>query len=127
MAKVAQHMNEYTCAGAGRILNEAASVCCTTPQCDLPQNKKCKLVNMRCGMLTADPTFVALASAAHFGGLIADGSGHAAHEANQDCSHVPKLAVHTSVLQCAETVLFNMWLASARVYSWLNELQLNET
>ncbi len=69
------------------------------PLCDLPQNEKCEHVDASRGMLTADPTCVALASAsAHFDGPTADGSSHTAHETNQGCSRAPKLAIHTSAL-----------------------------
>ncbi len=86
---------EYTCTEASHTPNEAASTCrVTPPRCNLLQNEKCQRVDASYGMLTADPTCVALASAsAHFDGPTADSSGRAVYEANRGCSHTPKLVV----------------------------------
>ncbi len=76
-------------------------------------------------MLTDDPTCAVLDSAdVHFDGPTVDGSGCAAHKANQGCSCTPILAVHTSALRYAEAASFDVRLALAQVYSGLYIVRL---
>ncbi len=87
---------------------------------DLLQNEKYERVDARCGILTANSTCAVLASgSAYFDGTTAESSDHTAHEANQGCSCVSQLAVHTCASQRAEADLFGAWLALAQMYSWL--------